>query len=333
VLGGGDVNGGGPGAARCAEPELGPARGMGVRARFAGLELSLGGDPALLALWSRVATGRSSAPRGDRPASSRPDRLPPGALTLHCELEGVPRGPALPPLAALPAQPVSAAQGLAWHWDEPRGRVLSPSGEAFVEREPGGFRAHVRVAREARAARLLLVGLASLLVHLRGGVALHAASVELDGGALAFIGPSGAGKSTACDHVRGAEPFAVDRLVLLPAPTGSATPWLAHPLPGGSPRPGELGSAPRWLPLCAVLRVHPSSSGSRFEPCPAALAVLLARESAFQLGSGPEPERALLATLERLGREVSIARLHVQLGQDLTPLLRTRLALAERELA
>jgi hypothetical protein len=172
-----------------------------------------------------------------------------------------------------------------------------------------------------------------MLLHLRGGLVLHAASVVLDGGALAFIGPSGAGKSTACQHVSGGEPFAVDRLVLLPWPVENTSQWLAHPLPGGTPRPGELGSAARWLPLRAVLRVHKSTHGSRLEPCSAALAVLLARESTFQLGRAPAAERSLLGTLDRLVRDVGLARLHVQLGSDLTPLLRARhTPLAEPEI-
>jgi hypothetical protein len=146
--------------------------------------------------------------------------------------------------------------------------------------------------------------------------------VALDGEAVAFIGPSGAGKSTACRHVVGGVPFSVDRLALLPAT--AARPWLAHPVPGGSASERELAASARWLPLRAVLRVQASALGSRLEACPAAIAVLLARESAFQLGQGSAAELALLGSLERLIRDVGVQRLHVQLGHDLEPLLPAR---------
>jgi hypothetical protein len=315
VLGDGDVNGGDLGRAP-ASAESEPASAAAARARFAGLELTLDGDPALCGSWLRAAGGGASAEPGDDPR-----------IFLRCHLQTLPRVGSDQQLTA------PGPRGLEWEWSEPRGRVRAPLGMAQVERERGGFRADVRVAREAPAARVLLVGLVSLLLNLRGGLVLHAASVALDGGAFAFIGPSGAGKSTACGLVRAAEPFAVDRLVLLPAPAGCASPWLAHPLPGGTPRPRELGSAARWLPLRGLLRVQPSSDGSRLEACSLPRAVLLARESTFQLGRGAEAERAHLATLERLVRDVGVARLHVRLGSDLTELLRaSRTRLAQREI-
>lgn len=300
MLGKRDVNGRDPGRPLASVVPL-PSSDAPANARFAGLDLSLAGDPALRALWVRAAGGGASA------ANEGP------RVSLRCFLQPLPRSE--------PRQPPEPP-GVEWAWAEPCGTVLSPLGAAHVRREAGGFRADVRVATEARAARSLLVGLASLLLHLRGGVTVHAASVALDGGAFAFIGPSGAGKSTACGQVSGAEPFAVDRLVLLPSAACGASPWLAHPLPGGTPRPDELGSAARWLPLRALLRVQRSSAGCRLEPCSPALAVLLARESSFQLGRGADAERAHLETLERLVREVGVARLHVELGADMTELLR-----------
>lgn len=315
MLGNGDVNGGDPGRPP-ASLVARRASDAPACARFAGLELSLDGDPALRAIWVRAAGGGASSEGRDGPR-----------VSLRCHLQPLPRSGSRPPGVA------HEPRGVEWDWTEPCGRVLAPLGTAQVRRERDGFRAEVCVASEARAARPLLVGLAALLLHLHGGVLVHAASVALDGGAFAFIGPSGAGKSTACDHVRGGEPFAVDRLVLLPAAAGSASPWLAHPLPGGTPRPGELGSAARWLPLRALLRVHHCRAGSELEPCAAALAVMIARESTFQLGRAADAEREHLATLERLVRDVGVARLRVRLGSDLTALLRGRhTRLAQREI-
>ena len=308
MLGEGDVNGSGPRAAHGAGVLPGQVLGPGVQICFAGLGLSLEGDSELCSRWQRAAGG-SHAPG---------TRAGPGA-PLRCHLR--------PLTAGVLPQP----RGLGWEWNEPCGRVHAPHGEACVRREGGVFTADVRVAREPRAARLLLVGLTSLLLHLRGGLLLHAASISLDGGAIAFIGPSGAGKSTASRHVSAGKHFSVDRLALLPGARGGSAPWLAHPLPGGSARDDAQGVAPGWLPLRALLRVHPSPLGSRIEACPPALAVLLARESAFQLGRGAGAESALLGTLEQLARDVGVDRLHVRLGTDLTSLLRARGSRAEEE--
>lgn len=67
----------------------------------------------------------------------------------------------------------------------------------------------------------------ALLLRLRGGLALHASSVVIHGGALALTGPHGSGKSTtaAALVLRGARLVTDDVLRLSAAPHG----WIAHP--------------------------------------------------------------------------------------------------------
>lgn len=275
---------------------------------FAGIGLSLEGDPSSVACWQRLA---SAAALGAHDVRGAP---------LRCRLH------------ALDTAARAGWSGLEWEWSAASGCVRTAQGEARVQRTSDAFVADVWVAPGSRAARLLLVGLTSLVLHVQGGLILHAASVVLRDEVIAFVGPSGAGKSTACGHVSGAVPFSVDRLALLPssAPTArGAGGWLGHPLPGGSD-PGLAGA--RWLPLRAVLRVQPSPTASRRETCPPALGVLLARESTFQLGRGAAAELATLGSLEQLVRDVDVGRLHVRLGSDLEPLLRAGSSRAREEL-
>ena len=85
-------------------------------------------------------------------------------------------------------------------------------GEGSPRFEPGAaFEGEAWLAPSARAPHFLLGGLAVMLSHRLGGGVLHAASVEFDGGVVAFVGPSGAGKSTACRHMAGAPLVSVDR--------------------------------------------------------------------------------------------------------------------------
>jgi hypothetical protein len=182
------------------------------------------------------------------------------------------------------------------------------------------------VAPHPRAAHFLLRGLTALVLHRLGGAILHAASVELDSGVIAFVGPSGAGKSTACRHVEGCRLFSVDTLAVVPLPLAGAPeqPWLwcAHPRPGGTrPVPDMLAATPRWLPLRGVLRVQRSSGEVRVAAASLASAVALLRESAFQLGVGVDAEEELLSRLEKVARSLPVGRAYLRLGASIKPVL------------
>jgi hypothetical protein len=220
---------------------------------------------------------------------------------------------------------------ISWKWQHGQGELLTRFGGATLRREEGGWVARAWLAADPRAAHFVLSGLNALLVHQQGGTLLHAASVVLGPGVVAFVGPSGAGKSTACGQVAGAAGFSLDRLAVFPSPSfgaaragaGTATSWLSHPLPGGTVSlPDMPMAAPRWLPLLGVLRVFQHRGSSFIEPCASASAVATLRESAFQAGVGPGPEDELLTTLERLARAVPVGRLHQSLGASSEPLLR-----------
>jgi hypothetical protein len=308
------------------------------RVMFAGLDFELGGDADARERVGRVARAgmlpeagaispaafsadralhgpeSASAPGGVAPASRAPDSSDPDSaapkFAASCWLRMIP-----PPAVA---QPVPAA-GLAWSWAGQRGELVTRFGGAQVSRTPRGFEGSAWLADDARAPHHLLGGLAVMLSHRLGGSVFHAASVELDGGVIAFVGPSGAGKSTACQHVAGAPLVSVDRLALLPL--GSR--WFSHPLPGGTrPVAGLAEAPPRWRPLAAVLRVQQSSNDTAISAASPALAVKLLRESTFQSGLVPSAEHELLASLEGLLQHVPVARLELRLGASLKPLLR-----------
>lgn len=289
---------------------------------FAGLELELTGHAEACAHIVRAArfgmpAAAPWAPDAIAPVADTPaPKFAASCLLTRCHLE----------MVSPPATKREVPQnGLGWEWTAQGGELVTRWGGARVCRAPGGFEGAAWLADDARAAHHVLGGLAVMLTHQLGGGVFHAASVELEGAVIAFIGPSGSGKSTACRHVEGAPLVSVDRLVLLPS--GSVLPevprWFAHPLPGGTrPVPDMPWAAPGWRPLAAVLRVVQSATTTAIVAPGPASAVTLLRESTFQTGLRPGAEHELLAALEQLVQHVPVARLELQLGASLRPLLR-----------
>ncbi|HEY2746328.1 MAG TPA: hypothetical protein VGL86_16960 [Polyangia bacterium] len=105
----------------------------------------------------------------------------------------------------------------------------------------------------------------SLLLLERGGLLVHGASVELDGGALVCFGPSGAGKTTVARSVA-ADAVLCDELTAI-YPDG------ARVLAAGTPFHGDLAiCSPRALPLAALCRLQ-QADGERLVALSAAGAV------------------------------------------------------------
>jgi hypothetical protein len=217
--------------------------------------------------------------------------------------------------------------GITWRWGEGGGQLVTRFAHARISGGAGGFSGRAWLDEDTAAPHFLLSGLTALLAHRLGGAVLHAASVELDAGVIAFIGPSGAGKSTACRHVERAPLFSVDRLAIVPfGRVGSAQAeplWFAHPLPGGTrPVPDMPTAEPRWLPVAGILRVERSPADTAIGLPSLAGAVTSLRGSTLQAGVGPGVEEELLGTLERLAQQLPVARLQLSLGASLEPLVR-----------
>jgi hypothetical protein len=314
-----------------------------MRMTFAGLELELTGDADACARVGRVARAGMLAAGAIVPGPIAPAaNTPAPKFAASCRLQMVPP----PPTDRVDR--VVPQSGLGWDWTAQGGELVTRFAGAQIRQAPGGleapavertvaeanavdtraFEGTAWLGDDARAPHHLLGGLAVLLSHRLGGGVFHAASIELDGAVVAFIGPSGAGKSTACRHVEGAPLVSVDRLALLPMPV-SPLPrrgpgWFSHPLPGGTrPVPDMPGALPGWRPLAAILRVQKGVTGTAITaPASPASAVTMLRESTFQSGLRPSSEHELLGALERLVQHVPIARLELQLGASLKPLLR-----------
>lgn len=236
-----------------------------------------------------------------------PDR--PALARAECELEAS---------ADLPL-PRRSGQPIQWSWQElgPQGHTSTHDLQIGLERlGPRHFRVRARVPEDVGALTSLLSAVAPPLLHALGGTVLHAASVELDGRAIAFVGPSGAGKSTACQHVAGACSFTLDRLAVAPACSG----WVACPLPGGKGWEDAVErSAHSLLPLAAVLRVMHSESGPQIGPCPRHRGVAILRQAAFHGDRSPAAELQLLEALEGLAARVPVGTLRFALGDELGP--------------
>jgi hypothetical protein len=293
----------------------------GVLASFAGLDFELSGDGVAC----------------DRIVKAAPPRVPGGAGLTVGASHRVGANTLAPKFAARcrlhmlgtegAERPILPRPGITWRWGAGGGHVVTRFAHACISGGASAFSGRAWVDEDALAPHFLLSGLTALLVHRLGGAILHAASVEVDSGVVAFIGPSGAGKSTACRHVEHAPLFSVDRLAIVPlgvAGSAQAGPlWLSHPLPGGTrPVPDMRSAEPRWLPLAGILRVERSPADTAIAVPSLAGAVTSLRESTFQAGVGPGVEAELLGTLEYLAQRLPVARLQLSLGASLGPLLR-----------
>ncbi len=251
--------------------------------------------------------------------------------SVHLRLREVGEG-ALEPRGPHPSR--LGARDITWQWHGESGRALTLQSRAAWQVVHSKLDAEGELLGTPRAAESLLTALASAVLHRTGGAVLHAASVELPWGVVAFIGPSGAGKSTACRHLRGAKPFSIDRLAVLPArapgereASPSRRAWLAAPLPGGtgiSP-PSERGAA-HGRPLALVLRVRHAKEQTALAECARIDAVATLRACAFHAGADARTELELLARLEQLAKDVPVAQLQLLLGTELEPVLGSWLA-------
>ena len=150
-----------------------------------------------------------------------------------------------------------------------------------------------------------------------GGAVLHAAAIEIDGRALAFVGPSGAGKTTACG-LTGRPWFSRDRLAVAPTDDG----WWAWPLAGGSVPPSSRASGLAALPLAGVLRVV-QSDRTRLQVTQGVQSVLDVRSCCFVGDTDAKAEPNRLEVVENLCNQVPVGRLHTVLGEDPTEGIRS----------
>ncbi|MET0413674.1 MAG: hypothetical protein ABW217_20360 [Polyangiaceae bacterium] len=249
---------------------------------------------------------------------------PAQAVLGACELV-LERSLALPPLVADDV----AERSLEWSWQGSECRLETASTFAQLHvAADGSCSGRAALALRRGALDALLSGVVAALLYRRGGAVLHAAAIEIDGGALAFIGPSGSGKSTAA-RLSGAPLFAVDRLALL-APSELGGRWLACALPGGTSEPGHgARSHELVLPLCAVLRVGPKSSPLALALLAGARSLAQLRAAMFQGSRLPEDERLLLDCASALLRAVPVAKVSFSLESQLAPLLDSWLSATE----
>lgn len=170
---------------------------------------------------------------------------------------------------------------------------------------------------EATGALVHAVGIAVLAA--RGGVALHAAGVELSGGAVLFVGPSGAGKTTASLNFPGARVFGLDRVAAYPAGAGRFRASLL-PVPSAG-RLADHRTDRVSLPLRAVLRVRRASGAPTVRRLDARDALLVARESSLVGDRSRRGESDHLDRLLALAAAVPVGEIHTLRDAPLTGLV------------
>lgn len=289
-----------------AAPPRSPEPAEELDVLFAGLHFRIRGEAAQLSAFPRARHARSPLPVGSTPLA-----------TVACQLQSAPCRPAGP----------WSGHPIEWSWQGARGWVQAHHFEATLEqRGPRQFALQARLAVERDAASQLLCTVAPPLLHALGGAVLHAASVELEGRAVAFVGPSGAGKSTACRHVAGARWYSLDRLAVAPSPSAGAG-YLAFPLPGGKAWEGSAPASARTaLPLSTILRVLKAGPGPRLASSTGHRRLSLLRQAAVHGDRSVASEQALLGALDALGRAVTVGTLEFALSDELRPGLEQFLA-------
>jgi hypothetical protein len=208
-------------------------------------------------------------------------------------------------------------RALRWTRDQDRFEVVTQSARVQMTRlDARSFAATATIGSFASSASSLTTAISTAVTFAQGGLVLHATGVRIAGGSLLFIGPSGAGKTTTANQLVDATWIARDRAAVTPAQGG----WLASGLAGGD----ELRlaqSEPGSVPLAGVLRVVRAEGRSRLEPLRPADAIHVLRESIQAFPSSADDEAELLERALALTTSVSVARLHVALGDPLEPIL------------
>jgi hypothetical protein len=270
----------------------------GLELMFAGLCFRLHGAEGLLA-------GLMGAPHT---VPRQPD-LPAPLARVDCELEATSR----PPPQRQGGHPIE------WSWQGARGQVQTHHVQARLEQlEPRQFRLRAGLPGDPVALSTLFSAVTPALVHALGGTVLHAASVELGGGVIAFVGPSAAGKSTACGHTATSLCFSLDRLAVVPSAQG----WVACALPGGKGwEQAGARSGHSVLPLRAVLRVVQSQLGPRIFARAGHARLALLRQATFHGARVRALELELLGALDALGQALPTGQLEFALGDALAPVI------------
>lgn len=176
----------------------------------------------------------------------------------------------------------------------------------------------------------------ALLLPGRGALLLHADTVAIDGGALAFLGPSGAGKSTAATELMGragAERLAEDRsVVLLPRAPGRAAKAVAVPMPRFMADWSQSVSAERRAPLTALVFPRRGENLELRRMAPPESLQRLLRSVIMPRGQGL-PVEPSLAVGQALLEGVGAAELTWSPGHRIASLLREMTRAAPRRAA
>ncbi|MDH5673041.1 MAG: hypothetical protein OEZ06_12875 [Myxococcales bacterium] len=225
------------------------------------------------------------------------------------------RGPALPRQVPWPEQ--NTLRFFALDGGEDGYRVEGRELLATVRRLGAeSFAASIELAPGSEGGLALLRGVMGAVVHLQGGLLLHAAAVELDGRAVVFLGPSGAGKSTAAGLCRGARCLAYDHVAVAPTTLGYRV-W-GLPLGSASTLPdGPVGA----YPLIAALRVRRSTSAPSIERIDGVPALFIVREAVESADLSPVGEADYLRAAMELAECVEVGEIHTVLGVELNTLL------------
>ena len=180
----------------------------------------------------------------------------------------------------------------------------------------GRYAASARVAATPDAGVKLLRAATTTVLRLEGGLALHAAAVEIAGRAVAFLGPSGAGKSTAVRLSAPLRCVAEDHVALVPTPGG----WFLWAMPGGTPS-GAAASSRIVMPLAGLARIRQGRGRVTLTPLSGSDALFAIREAVESDDCSVEAEVARLGAVDRLAREVEVAAIHTVPGEVLGPTL------------
>lgn len=252
--------------------------------------------------------------RWELPADYERHVIEPGSTAVFADVicsVSVERG--LPPIAALPCDVPCFRRC------QERTEIFSADVRADLSRVAASrYAAAARVTPGTEGLSAMLLGVASAIATVEGGVCLRAAGLEFAGHAVLLLGPNAADVAAAANASAPAQLFCAQRVNLV----WQTERWIAQSLPGRAtsslPASSQLS-----LPLAAVVRVMPGAKTPKLTPIDVSARGLWLQHAVELSDATADAEQARAERITRICHAIGMFELHWATGKPIGALLRS----------